>query len=161
MAWTIPLTWTANGVPSETDFNTHIRDNLNALKTPAFGQIFTASAGNYSTTATTAVPIDTANLSITLTTYGGNIECHCQVLMSANNGSPRLGLDYDGTAWAGTAITRGIAAGAAAAVAYTVFVTGLASGSHTFRPTFLSPVGGVTSYVMAASAPAIFLCREG
>ena len=31
MAWTTPRTWVAAEVPTETTFNTHLRDNLNAL----------------------------------------------------------------------------------------------------------------------------------
>ena len=31
MAWTTPRTWVAAEVPTETTFNTHVRDNLNAL----------------------------------------------------------------------------------------------------------------------------------
>ena len=34
MAWTVPLTWTAGQLVTAAQMNTHVRDNLNLLKTP-------------------------------------------------------------------------------------------------------------------------------
>jgi hypothetical protein len=158
MAWVTPKTWTAGMVVSETDLNTHLRDNLNALFAPPFQQV--VWTGLASTTASTAVPLDTANLSLTLNTNGGDVHVFFQAYQS-NSTDSQFGLLWDGTAFnSGTALARSNEAGI---VAFDVWVTGLASGSHTFRPMFWS-TGGVQQVAIngtAGNAAAIFWAREG
>ena len=164
VAWTTPRTWVANEVPGETEFNTHVRDNLNYLFAPSFHQIITASGGAYSITATTAVPIDTANLSITLTTYGGNVHFHFAGLFSGQ-GFMRLGMEYDGSAvyHALTGLTRLSLGGLGASQMGQIdgWITGLASGSHVFRPTWFMATGITTGQLQVNSVPAILWVREG
>jgi hypothetical protein len=162
-AWSIPRTWTNGEVPGETEMNTHVRDNLRFLKDPSFQQIITASGGTLSTTATTAVPISTADLSITLTTYGGAIHGVFHATFSAQ-GALILGLDYDGTAVynALTGVSYHQMAGVTnRSLGFNVWITGLASGSHTFRPTWRVGAGTNTGQLLLASAPAFFWVREG
>jgi hypothetical protein len=161
MAWTSPKTWTAGFLVGETDLNTHLRDNLNALKEPPFQQIITGSAGNLSTTATSAVPISTADLGITLTTFGANVHVHFQGFVSAGAADiVHVGLTYDTTALnppTGLFVTKV----ALAQAFYDVWVTGLATGSHTFQPTWCVEAGGQTAILVLSTAPAIFWAREG
>ena len=155
MAWTIPATPTAGQVLAATYWNEQIRDNMNALKAPPFQQI--VWSGTASTTATTAVPVDTANLSINLTTYGGNIHVYFQAWQ--NHQAGLYGLFSDGTGFNGnSALSRGVTA--FSPVSFDVWVTGLASGSHTFRPSFLSQAG-TTLTVNGLTASIIFWAREG
>ena len=47
MAWTSPRTWVTNEIPTASIFNTHVRDNLNALRSASLGT--SASATGTST----------------------------------------------------------------------------------------------------------------
>ena len=157
MSWTTPKTFTAGMVITETDFNTHLRDNLNALKNPPFQQIVTASATGWSTTASTAVPISTANLGVTLNTCGGDVQCY--FLGWCADAGASFNLDYDGTAF--TDRISGLAHSRTdeRLMQYHVWVTGLASGAHTFLPTWRS-TGQMVGLEMSAH-PVVFWAREG
>lgn len=64
MAWTQPKTWTNEPLVAA-DLNTHLRDNLNALKDlPSYSY---QSASSYSTTSTTPVLVDSSNMNETIT----------------------------------------------------------------------------------------------
>lgn len=155
MAWTIPRTWTALTPLGATDLNTHLRDQLNVLKDPPFQQ--NIWSGTAVTTASTAVPIDTANLSISLTTYGGAIHLSFQGYQDSTNAAFYT-FQWDGTAFnSGSALVRLAVAGM---VRYDAWVTGLASGSHTFTPLWWQ-AAGLNVTLRGTSANAIFWAREG
>ena len=74
MAWTAPKTWSSEPLTS-LDLNSNVRDNLNHLK-----DRLDSSAGNslsgavlLTTTATEFVDVDAVNLSLALTTHGGDV----------------------------------------------------------------------------------------
>ena len=74
MAWTAPKTWSSEPLTS-LDLNSNVRDNLNHLK-----DRLDSSAGNFisgqsrlETTATEFVDVDAVNLSLSLTTHGGDV----------------------------------------------------------------------------------------
>lgn len=74
MAWTAPKTWSSEPLTS-LDLNANVRDNLNHLK-----DRLDSSAGNFvsgesllTTTANEFVDVDAVNLSLTLTTHGGDV----------------------------------------------------------------------------------------
>jgi hypothetical protein len=68
-AWTTPRTWVTDELVTASMLNTHIRDNLNALKTPPHNSYSTT--GNYSTTSTSWVDVDSGNMSLTVVSAGG------------------------------------------------------------------------------------------
>lgn len=71
MAWTTPTTRSTNDLITASIWNTDLVNNLLALKAPP-----TASyvfAGPYSTTSTSEVDVDTTNLSLSITTTGGDV----------------------------------------------------------------------------------------
>jgi len=155
MAWTIPATITAGQVLGATLWNEQVRDNIGVLKSPPFQQIVWNGSAN--ATASTAVPISTASLSIALTTYGGDI--HCVFRGYQGNGNSILyGLTWDNTGFnSGSAISRHSTEGT---VGFDIWVTGLASGSHTFRPVWWQGAG-LAMLLQGASANAVFWAREG
>jgi hypothetical protein len=162
MSWVTPKTWTAGEVVGETDMNTHVRDNLNYLFAPSFQQIITGSAGNLSTTASTAIPISTANLSLTLTTYGGNIHAHFAGAFSGGGADVvHIGMTYDATDINPSTGLMAVKPGSLSEVSIDVWITGLASGSHTFLPTWRVEAGNQTAVLFLATAPATFWVREG
>lgn len=157
--WTVPRDWTDGEVVGATTANIHWRDNLKHLKAPPYAEIVTAitSLAVISASSTTAVPL-TAGISATLTTYGGDVQCY---LLAHYTGSivAVFNLDYNGTAYS-TQASGIVQQEANAAVHYHVWVTGLASGSYTFTPTWLSPNGNPIR-IEASSFPLIFWTREG
>ena len=52
MAWTAPKTWADDELVTANVMNTHIRDNLNALKTPPSDHYKLNEASDYTTTST-------------------------------------------------------------------------------------------------------------
>lgn len=71
MSWTTPKTWTTEPLTS-LDLNTHLRDNLNALKEPPTA-VAVSPDSDYSTSSTVFVPVSTANYTLSLTTQGGDV----------------------------------------------------------------------------------------
>ena len=155
--WTVPRTWTADTVVGAADLNTQMRDNLNALKTPPFQQIVTASAGKLQATASTAVPL-TGDLSITLSTNGGAIMFYFCAQFSGTVNTC-LNLDYNGTAFSDRASGLTQFRTDTEQVTMCGFVTGLPSGSHTFKPTWFQPAGS-TMTLDFSGVPAVFWVRE-
>lgn len=68
MAWTTPKTW-ASELLRSSDMNTHIRDNLNALKDPATTTVQTTGVINVTSTSL----VDVAGTSASFTTAGGAV----------------------------------------------------------------------------------------
>lgn len=160
MAWTLPRTWTNGEVVGETEMNAHVRDNLSYLFSPAFQQLVTGSAGLPTAPHSASATAINTGLVITVTTYGGNVEAFFQANITGS-GRLRFNLQYDGTALVATATGITIAEPTnlnRTQVMFHVFVTGLASGSHTFAPMF-ARVGPSLGFVDWSDAPAVFWVR--
>lgn len=71
--WVTARTWTAGELITASIMNAHVRDNLNALKTPAGGYSVINEGSDYTTTSTSFTDIDTTDLSLTFTTAGGDV----------------------------------------------------------------------------------------
>lgn len=71
MAWTNPKSWSVNELLTASLLNTHLRDNLLALKNPPTSLF--SPVTDYATSSTAYVDIDTTNLSRTITTTGGDV----------------------------------------------------------------------------------------
>lgn len=70
MAWTTPRTWVASELVTATLLNTHLRDNLNALKSPPADRAADL-AGTFITSSTSFVSVPNAEVEIT--TAGGKL----------------------------------------------------------------------------------------
>ena len=171
MAWTTPKTWTVDEVVGASDMNTHLRDNLNALKDPPTAVIVRDNNGQYSTTSTSFVAVDDTNLKCTLTTAGGNVEVWFNGVILADSTTSRhaffdIQVDGDG----GWAQDKGFAEGIVRAAVQTtvaqpvafgpIVVEGLEAGEHTFA--LLWKQSGGTLYLNASAnkQPAILIARE-
>lgn len=138
MAWTTPRTWQVDELVTATIMNTHIRDNLNALKVPASSQVIRDNGARYQTTATSFTAIDSTNMIRTLNTAGGDILVWFwgTFVISATN-VLCLDIRYDTTTRVGAAWTQGLLATQISNVPQTVhlgpiIISGLSAGSHTF-----------------------------
>lgn len=139
MAWTTPRTWVTGELVTATIMNTHIRDNLNALKAPPTDSHVVNEASDYTTTSTSFVDVDATDLALTITTTGGDVLVHFHGSVYRNGGSSRmvfLDVDVDGARTAGD---DGIVATMADtdlkphAIGFTRYISGLSAGSHTFK----------------------------
>jgi len=163
MAWTTPKTWTANEVPDESDFNINIRDNLNALKAPPFGEtaLSATSYSNIQSTSTVFANLMTGTVTaqIQLATYGGDIEVHFEGSIHCDS-TCALNFTYNGTAYADEPFGLCVMASPQVVpITFSRFVTGLPSGTHTFRPQWLT-TNGANPIQLAPSAKSIFWVRE-
>lgn len=71
--WTTPKTWSTGELVTASLMNSHVRDNMDFLKDPPTGLYNVNEAGDYTTTSTSFVDIDATNLSLTITTAGGDV----------------------------------------------------------------------------------------
>ena len=103
MAWTTPKTWVSEVLTSN-DMNTYLSDNTQYLYDQLTAGLaeytYTRATGNYSTTSTSYVDIDSTNMTATLTTAGGDLLVNFTGSMY-KSGSPsqniRVAVILDGT----------------------------------------------------------------
>ncbi|MBN1679581.1 MAG: hypothetical protein JW966_04765 [Anaerolineae bacterium] len=169
MAWTSPKTWEAGELVTATLFNTHLRDNLNALKSPPSQQILRDNSGNYTTTSTSFVAIDSTNLKCTITTNGGDVLVWFVGSFSASVAGYDVGLDIriDGTTRLGSDFTWGLAedyelsTNARPITLGPVIVSGLDAGEHSFEIMWRTASGQTAQLRSdAGQVPAILVARE-
>lgn len=105
MAWTTPRTWAANELVTATLLNAHLRDNLNALKSPPSDNIVTVASA-FSTSSTSFVTITDAEAECT--TAGGRLLISAFGTLTSNAGlTAMLSLLIDDTDRQGSA-TQGL-----------------------------------------------------
>lgn len=137
-AWTAPKTWNTNDLVTATDLNTHLRDNLDWLKAPPTANYVANQASDYTTTSTSFVNVDGTNLSLTITTTGGNVLIGFSGAVSntAAGSVTYLDVEIDGVRFAGDDGVVGVAqniANYSVNAGFVVLKTGLSAGSHTFK----------------------------
>ncbi len=135
MAWTSPKTWTSEPLTSA-DLNTHLRDNLEALKDPPTAHYEAAELADYTTTSTTFVDVDESNLRFTLETHGGDLLVGFHGYVTCNVSSLRtisFDVEVDGTRQGGDAGIQAAQVNSSnrQPVSFVHLITGLDAGSHT------------------------------
>lgn len=162
MAWTTPKTWTSEPLTSS-DLNTYIRDNQNDIRSRQDNNAdyILDEGSDYTTTSTTFTEVDATNLSLTITTTGGDVLVFFSgsVRMSANRyGFFNIEVDAtdkftnDGhTMIFGTPTDTALAP-----VTMAVLCEGLSAGSHTFQLKWKVGSGGgtLTMYAGAGTSDA-------
>lgn len=159
--WTAPRTYTAGELLTASIFNSHIRDNLDWLKTPINSGLVT-STSNFTTTS--AAFTDVTWATTTFTTNGGGLLLYfrCAVAgstttnisfdvmvdgVSESGGNGVYPVDSLSTVARGTGFTHRIAA--------------LSAGSHTIKIRTLTSAGTLTVYGSTAGAkPTYFVMEE-
>ncbi len=139
--WTNPITWNVDQLVTNDDLNEQVRDNLEYLLSPNHDRIIRDNGGDYAITNIGAFQdIDSTNLSVTLVTHGGPVLAHFQGI-ARTNGPANPGhfdIAVNGTR-IGAAHTLGLLSigtdtGVWETVSMLALVTGLAAGTHIFRP---------------------------
>lgn len=153
MAWTQPKTWSSEPLTSS-DLNTHLRDNLEELKDPPSGDYTLNEVSDYTTTSTTFVDVDATNLSVTLTTNGGDVFVFFAPLVGLGSSQVVFfDLDVDGTGLGGDdGIVAAVPSGVGIAIPVMAMITGLAAGSHTIKLQWKVSGGTATLYAGAGTS---------
>lgn len=157
MAWTTPKTWLAGAPLLAADLNTHVRDNLAALKAPPTDTHDANEASDWSTTSTTFTAIDNVDLSLSLTTTGGDIlVAFCGNFIASAANSVYLQVVLDGVGKQGDDgyiseyLDRSAAPGRS--VSFSYLIEGVAAGTHTIVINWKTSGGTVTMFGGAGTA---------
>jgi len=138
MAWTDPPEWVDDEVVTAALMNTNIRANLLALKSAPSDYYPLDEVSDYSTASTTFVAVDGVNLSLAITTTGGDVLIGFTGCFSHDTATAYLHLEVDidaGTTLGGddgVAGHRFIATTEWVTVSFTQPAFGLDAGVHTF-----------------------------
>jgi hypothetical protein len=135
--WTTPKTWADEELVTANLLNTHLRDNLNALKAPPSDQVVRNNDAAYTTTSATLVEVDSTNLKCTITTGGGDVLVWFVGTFSASSGTnvvldilidatTRVAADYNGLVAESLGTTKAVI------TIPPVIISGLEEGEHSF-----------------------------
>jgi hypothetical protein len=138
MTWTTPKTWVTGEPLTASDLNTHLKDNLNALKEPPTDHYECDEASDYSTTSTSFVDVDATNLALTITTSGGDILVGFSgdIANDTAGRSVMLNISLDGTLVTnddGFIVTYQTTANRSIPVSFVYLITGVSAGAHTLK----------------------------
>ena len=143
MAWTTPKTWVAGNTLTAAELNEQVRDNLTFLNSKPSADYVLDEASDYTTTSGTFVDIDSTNLSLSITTGGGDVLAWFTAICYPNTtNSPthaNFDIDVDGSRIGGDDGLQIAIASGSGTYAYDQrgffvvrLITGLSAGSHTF-----------------------------
>ena len=154
MVWTTPKTWSSEPLTS-LDLNTYVRDNQNHLKDrlDASASRIVSGSSVISTTSTAFVDVDSLNLSLTLTTHGGDVLLGFtgSVKNRVNSGITSLNVSVDGVDYiADDGIVSYQSAGGDGAIrnkpmSFVLLIAGLNASSHIFRLRWKTSRGNTSS----------------
>ncbi len=156
MSWTAPKTWEDNELVTADLLNTHLRDNLDALKSPPTAHFEANEASDYTTTSTSFVDVDgtAGKFNLTITPSGSEVMVGFQGCVDNSGGNGiSFDVDVDGGRVGGDdgiARVRGSSAADMHMVSFTRLVTSLeARVPHTFKLQW--KVGASTGYLCAGA----------
>lgn len=153
MTWIQPKTWSSEPLVAG-DMNTHLRDNLEALKDPPQGGTDIDNSSDYSTTSTSFVDVDATDFSTTITTHGSDVLVTLCVTVVGSTNYAYFDIEVDGTGVAGDdGILKKLCDGNAPdTMTLYYWVKGLSAGSHTFTLQWKASTGTVKIYGGQGSA---------
>ena len=152
--WTSPKTQSPGDAVLSADWNTHIRDNLVALKAPPSDRYVANEGANYTNAVTSFVDVDVANFNLSIATFGGDVMIGVVASVSNSNvnghtfidvlrGVARVGGDD------GIIVVTSSTANARQNVSFVYLLTGLGAAAYTFKLQW--KVSGGTSTMFAGA----------
>lgn len=140
MPFTTPKTWAVDELLTANDMNTHIRDNLAALKDPP-SAIYDGGTLTHTTTSSTFADVDAVNLKLSVTITGDTVLIGFVGECSSASSASVLGLDITVN---GVSVTGGegvirshyLQTGETENVSFVWRETGLVAGKKEFRLQF-------------------------
>jgi len=94
MAWTQPKTWSNEPLVAG-DMNTHLRDNLEALKDPPSYNYESDEGADYATSSTSFIEVDPTNYVASITTNGGDVMVGFAATVVGTGGGNRVYLNLE------------------------------------------------------------------
>lgn len=157
MAWTTPKeNWVAGDAVTATLLN-NIGGNLATLKDPATSSFVLNQGADLTTTSTSFVNADATNLSLTITTTGGDVFVGFHANFTTG-GNTYLDVTVDGVRTAGddgiVAIQGAGSTAPGRPMSFVRLITGLSAGSHTFNLQWKTSTGTSTMHAGAGTANA-------
>ena len=160
MAWTTPRTWVASELVTATLLNTHLRDNLVALKNPPSDNYELDEVSDYQTSSTSFTAVDSDNLTLAITTNGGDVMCHFHGVVYPGLGATTrvyFNLEVDDVLLVANDGICGYETNSADGandddtISFTRLITGLSAAQHTFRLMWKVSSGTATLYAGAGT----------
>lgn len=141
MAWTAPVTWVNGQQIDPSDFNQELRDNMMELKDPPSDNHEVDEASDYTTTSTSWAGVDPTDLTMTITTTGGDVIVGFMASVDNNTAGERVHFDVLQNSVVRFADDDGICvfempfgtASRPQVVSFVYLRTGLAADIYTFR----------------------------
>jgi len=134
--WSTPRSWSVGELVSASLLNTHLRDNLEFLKTPPTAAYILNETSDYTTTSTAFVNVDGTKLALTITTAGGDVLVgFCgSILQSASSVFFDVEVDTVRTAGDdGLMVVTPTTAAQRLNATFFKLIQGLSAGVHTFK----------------------------
>lgn len=157
--WTTARTWSTGELVTASIMNTHVRDNLNALKTPSGGYSLINQGADYTTSSTSFADIDATNLILTFTTNGGDVMVFFVGNVTNSNAGARQYFDiFESVANTRYGGDDGLlcvpSAGSTVANPFclAVRIPSLTAASHSFKVQWKVSAGTATLYAGAGTA---------
>lgn len=157
--WHTPQTWNTNDLVTATNLNEQLRDNMEWLKAKTSTNRYVDESSDYTTTSTSFVNVDGTNLSLSLTTVGGDvlIGFASAVNYSASGGLIYFDVEIDGTRFGlndGIVLINSPTANGTMNASFVVLKTGLSAASHTFKLQWKVNSGTAKIFAGAATSAA-------
>lgn len=157
MAWTSPKTYIVGDPLTAAEMNTYQRDNMNALKTPPEEAKQVNEGADYTTASATFVDVDATDLSLSVTTTGGDlmIGFYGSFLGSALMlAYLNVVIDEAVVALEDGMVVQTIDVASAQVVSFVHIETGVSPGAHTIKLQWKASGGTATMYAGAGTANA-------
>lgn len=157
MAWTTPVTQTTGTLITAAEWNAQVANNLEAVKNPPTDSYVGNEGADWTTTSTSFVDVDGTDLSLSITTTGGDVYVgfHGNLASGANT---YLDVTMDGTAIGGddgiVAIQGAGSTAPGRPIGFVRLVTGVSAGAHTFNLRWKVASGTSTLYGGAGTGSA-------
>lgn len=159
-SWTTPRTYSTGELVTSSMLNTHIRDNLNALKTPSGGYNRINLGADITTGSTSFTDVDT-EFSMTFTTNGGDVVVFVTGNLTNSGAGVRTYLDiHESVAGSRYGSDDGLLiVPSAGSTVYNPFclavrIPSLSAASHTFKLQWKTASGTATLFAGAGTANA-------
>ena len=159
MAYTAPRTWVDSELLDASIMNTHVRDNLIALKAPPSDNYEANEGADYTEAATSLNAIDATNWRLTVTTTGGDVLLGFVASISNSGGGNFTFFDiYDvgNVAYLGgnddICVQETSVAADRDTVSFVWLATGLAADAYQFEIHWKVSAGTTTLYAGAGAA---------
>lgn len=154
MAYTAPRTW-IDETSDAADFNVDIRDNQLALKAPPTARHEVNEGLDYSLSSTSWSDVDGVDLSLSITTTGGDVMIGFIGTANVTGATVYLDVSIDGTRIVNLA-SGGLASintSSPTLINFYKLASGLSAGSHTFNLQYrMAGAGTLTIYAGAGTA---------